>query len=238
MKRIASIGITRRRNCADPLLGFTLIELLVVIAIIAILASLLLPALGRAREKAKSAKCQSNLRQLGMAVMMYEEETQSYPIGWMSGFEFTPKIWYVALQPYLGRGTNVIGTGVFICPSSLQKSKQSSALLEGGVSGVLNYAQNFLINCGQKGISSRQVPDVVGTLIYADTDGWDACLYPDGQPGNVCYRHSGGNDRGAETERGVAGPKGKKHRANAVFLDTHVELIRKAPMTIFTLQAD
>ncbi|MSU63946.1 MAG: DUF1559 domain-containing protein [Pedosphaera sp.] len=219
-------------------LGFTLIELIVVIAIIAILASLLLPALGRAREKAKSAKCQSNLRQLGMGVMMYEEDTQSYPIGWMAGFEGTPKIWYVALQPYVGRDTNVIGMGVFLCPSSLQRSKATHALTEGGAWGILSYAQNSMINCGQKGISSRQVRDVVGTLMYADTDGWDACLYPDGAPGNVCYRHSGGNDRSAETDRGVAGPKGAKHRANAVFLDAHVELIRKAPQRIFTLELD
>ena len=226
--------------------AFTLIELLVVVAIISILASLLLPVLGRARDKGRSAKCQSNLRQLGLAAMMYDEDHQYYPIGWPPADGFTGTyfpIWYRQLQPYLGRRTNVSGLGVFICPASLQKAQPGegvgAGLREGGVWGYLAYAQNCEINGGRRDIGSRQVKDVTGTVLYADTDGWDACLYPDGDAtANVCYRHSGGNERSAATDRGVAGPKGAKRRANAVFVDNHVELRRDAPRRIFTLELD
>ncbi len=120
--------------------GFTLIELLVVIAIISILAAILFPVFARARANARRATCVSNLKQIGLGVMMYTQDNdERYPAGYFTNAADPPGgrwhatfwLWENLLYPYVK--TNQ----VFVCPDTLTPNNTGA---------VPNYVGNYGAN--------------------------------------------------------------------------------------------
>jgi prepilin-type N-terminal cleavage/methylation domain-containing protein/prepilin-type processing-associated H-X9-DG protein len=139
--------------------GFTLIELLVVIAVIAILASLLLPALTKSKLQAQRMQCISNLRQWNVAFNLYcNESRDSMPMGWYAldanpPYPVSMGEWSMALRPYVNLNNNVC-----LCPlattfrSSLGNNLWVANNTQNLAWGIMGSNQYPVLNWGAPGL--------------------------------------------------------------------------------------
>ena len=113
--------------------GFTLIELLVVIAIIAILASMLLPALAKAKAKASATKCASNEKQIGLAYLLYATDNSDFLPLSADLRNASPCQWFYEISPYIAYSTKSVTnlsakSKVVACPSAKLKNPELDAI--------------------------------------------------------------------------------------------------------------
>ncbi len=164
LKRTSRLTVAR-----DPRKAFTLIELLVVIAIIAILAAILFPVFARARENARRASCQSNLKQIGLGIVQY---TQDYdegfppaatgnPDGWNAGTRLT---WRQIIQPY------VKSTQLFACPSNPQNQRIADPARAGYPAMPQSYGANGRIMHDNTKISLAVIDKPAQKVLVGECD--------------------------------------------------------------------
>ena len=134
--------------------GFTLIELLVVIAIIAILAAILFPVFARAREKARQASCQSNLKQLTLAALMYTQDYDERFVPWATGSAVGTIWWAQTIEPYCKNRQ------LFGCPSATLEP----FLPCGCGSPQAERPRNYGANCGEGGQNGTAMPNWRGPM--------------------------------------------------------------------------
>ena len=204
--------------------AFTLIELLVVIAIIAILAAMLLPALAKAKAKAQSTQCTSNVRQLSLATQMYAlDNGEKLPA---TGQNIDPYVWIPLIKPYIGNtDTNAATTkgGVFNCPTLISIAKQNIQIAGRcyAVSEKLDRANDKFTRLGGRKLTQANRP--THTLLLGD-GGRNETLT--GVYYRIeCWGAIPGTGKGPNLEP-AAYPPLHNLRANVGFLDGHTESLK------------
>ncbi|RYG69517.1 DUF1559 domain-containing protein [bacterium] len=189
--------------------AFTLIELLVVIAIIAILAAILFPVFGRARENARRSSCQSNLKQIGLGILQYSQDfDETFPLhnyggGGATGF-------FVTMQPYIK------STQILQCPS-----EPNAPNADPGSVGYSDYAYNLALGWsnGPRSITQAVLTQPTLTVMSIDAgtaygDNWAA-----GCGGNVSCAAGLAISNGGAAQRHL-------ETQNALFCDGHVKALK------------
>jgi prepilin-type N-terminal cleavage/methylation domain-containing protein/prepilin-type processing-associated H-X9-DG protein len=141
--------------------AFTLIELLVVVAIIAILSAILFPVFARARENARRASCMSNLKQMGLGMMMYVQDyDETFPDRYYENSE-TTQYWWILLQPYTK------SEQLFQCPSS-PFSRSTTAITNGEYGANLFVIKNNTSSGAEQPLKLAAVQSVSATYALMD----------------------------------------------------------------------